>query len=170
MKHIIIGITLLASQTSLATDGVFSKLNLNEPACYGREYGADYLKSHDKQTVQKIQSKFVRSKRTDSKYETRIMEVEVTLKGKKHEFKNYRGFFLCNEEDNYCGIECDGGRVQVSLNKSGNLILENKGFVIEGGCGNEEKTLFLEALAGGDDKFEMVPLPKAFCQRTSELN
>ncbi|WP_413287931.1 hypothetical protein [Bdellovibrio sp. HCB337] len=162
MKSLVLGL-LLFSQYALAGD-IFAKVTPEQPVCYGREYSTAHLKSAPKQTVQKFQAKL--EKNNDG---TKIMSVEVTLKGHKHQFTNYRAYFVC-EDNNRCYIECDGGSVQLSKANDGRLAIENNNFVLEGGCDGdgETETRILEAIAGGDDKFLLTELPAPFCQNVSE--
>lgn len=166
MKYIFV-FTFLISQHLIATDAIFSKISPNEAVCYGREYSAEHLRNQPNQTVQKIQSKFEIYDSEESK--TRIMQLEVTLKGKKNTYTNYRAFFVCNDNNNICSVECDGGRVEAELTKDGNILIINKGFIIKGECGNEGDIKMLEPTLNGDEFFELVPLPKQFCEKTSDI-
>ena len=159
MKFLMI-LMLLTSQIAFAEDIVKS----NELRCYGREYSSAHLKSHPKQTVQKIQVKFENEKEFNSNW----MKLEVTLKGEENEYINYKAFFVSTGLKNTWGIECDGGRVTASLNNKGNLVLKNEGFILKGGCSGDDdsKDVYLESIEGGDDTFELVRLPRAFCQST----
>ena len=155
-------IMLLSAQTAFAED--FAKND--ELTCYGREYSSAHLKSHPNQTVQKIQVKFENEKEFNSNW----MKLEVTLKGQENQHTNYKAFFVYTGLKNTWGIECDGGRVTASLNKKGNLVLKNQGFILKGGCSGDDdsKDVYLESTEGGDDTFELVRLPKEFCQNTDD--
>lgn len=151
---------LLALILVLSSTQTFAKSK--DLSCYGREYNNEHMARHPKQTVQKIQAKF----ETEVEYNTPFLALEITLKGDNNQYKNYRAAFI-QIEGNRWGIECDGGTVTTEFNKKGNLVLINNEFVIESECDGEEVTTILAALKGGDDVFEMVPLPSEFCQDTS---
>lgn len=167
MKLLILA-ALLISQTTLASESLLEKIKTsNEPTCYGREYSEAHLKNHPEQTVQKVRAKLVHEKEYDSQW----MTLEVTLKGEKNIHTNYKAAFVYTKESNTWAIECDGGNIKADLNKKGNLVINNNGFVLDGGCGSGEESeyLFLKNIAGGDDVFELVPLPQEYCQQTANL-
>ena len=160
MKNLIILITMVSSNAF--ANQVYDQVTEKQPVCYGREYGIDHLKSTPLQKVQKIQVKLEKI----DKYNQNNLSVEVTLRGAKNEFINYRAGFVCNAA-NHCYIECDGGQAVVSMNADGKLVLENRNFVLAGGCGSDEKTVLLNATQGGDDVFVMSKLPPEMCQTTN---
>lgn len=170
MKLLILALLILGSQ-SHAADKIFNKVKPNDPLCYGREYSADHLRSNPQQSVQKIQAKLEVAPASEGSVATKILELEVTLKGEEHAYKNYRAFFICDEQSDICSIECDGGRVQARVSDGGNFYIVNFGFVLQGGCGAEEGSndIFLKPTPRADDLFEMVPLPRAYCQKNSEF-
>jgi hypothetical protein len=145
---------------------VFDSVTAAQPVCYGREYSEVAMKSRPKQTVQKIQAKLEK----DTEYKQNILHIEITLKGAKNRFKNYRAMLFCDQNDE-CFVECDGGSAKLSRLVDGRLQLKNNGFVIEGGCGgeDEEDGVMLPAEPGGDDIFRLSKLPSAFCQKAGRL-
>ncbi|WP_413290451.1 hypothetical protein [Bdellovibrio sp. HCB337] len=163
MEKTLIGFLLLVSPSVFAVS-VFDKVTPEQPICYGREYSAEYLKSRPKQTVQKILAKFSK----DAEYNQNLMTVEITLKGKKHFYKNYRSLLFCDKNDD-CYVECDGGSASVSLQQDGRMHFKNNGFAIQGGCGSEEEDGFLlKPTVGGDDRFRLIKIPSGFCQKAPD--
>jgi hypothetical protein len=165
MKTILFTIFALVSNQALADANAFSGVGDQKPVCYGREYGIDQLKAKPLQTVQKIQAKL---EHIDT-YNQNLVTLEMTIKGEKNKFTNYRAMFTC-QADNTCIMDCDGGSVNMKLSENGSLILENKNFVITGGCGNKGKDFILKSVVGGDDKFDLVKLPAEFCQNVVDYN
>lgn len=166
MIKTLIGLLSLLSQQALAVSpSVFDKVTSEQPVCYGREYSEALLKTRPKQTVQKIQAKFLK----DKEYSQNIMTVEITLKGKANFYKTYRSMLFCDKSDR-CFVECDGGSASVSLQADGRVVLKNHGFAIQGGCGgeDEEEGILLPPTVGGDDRFTMTRLPSAFCQKAPD--
>jgi hypothetical protein len=166
MKHQLIGILFLLSQQGLAAPSVFSDVTADQPVCYGREYNESVLKARPLQTVQKIQAKLSH----DAEYNQNIMTVEITLKGKKNLYTNYRSMLFCDKDD-HCYVECDGGSVNTKIQSDGTLLIKNNGFVIHGGCGDEGEDIegiLLKRTEGGDDLFKLFRLPKEFCQKVPD--
>lgn len=144
---------------------IFAALKAGEPACYGREYSTEHLEKHPKQTVRSFRAKLVKDA-TDPDFLNQYIEVEAVLKGEKNYYKLYRSFLVCDPARGECGVECDGGTIKVSGDKEGKLRIENKGFLLEGGCGGEEESdsVELKPTPNGDDVFQLYKLPTEFCQ------
>lgn len=163
MKTILIFLSLVAGTAQ--ANQVFDPVADQQPVCFGREYGREHQKTVPLQTVQKIQAKLEKI----DKYNQNNLSLEVTLKGARNEYINYRAIFTCNAA-NHCYIDCDGGKVFISMNDQGKLVVENKDFVLAGGCGSKAKTILLKATQGGDDIFELIKLPTEMCQNLVDYN
>jgi hypothetical protein len=139
-----------------------------QPKCFGREYSRAELKTHPKQTVEQIKAKLIKYS-ADPTMESRGMKIEVRLKGE--EGVNYHAEFSCMADagKTLCAIECDGGSVNVAEFDATKMTLKSNGFIVHGGCGEDGKSKFLQALAGGDDVFKMQVLPQAFCTDASAV-
>lgn len=155
-------IILFVFPLAASAASVFDKVTGDQPVCYGREYSDAVMKAHPKQTVQKIQAKLEK----DTQYNQNILNIEITLKGAKNRYKNYRAMLFCDQNDD-CFVECDGGSAKLSMLSDGRLQLTNNGFIIQGGCGDEgeDDGVMLPATPGGDDVFKLTKLPSAFCQK-----
>lgn len=141
---------------------LFSATAPNGATCYGREYSTDHLDKHPRQTVKSFKAKLVRDD-TSTDYSNRYIQAEVVLKGEKNFYKLYRAYLSCQGDTNECSIDCDGGRIKAWGTEKG-LTIENLGFLMEGGCGEESAPVFLKPSKGGDDIFNLVKLPGEFCQ------
>lgn len=162
MKGLVLLLALSFISPVFALEAIFDHVTPEQPICYGREYSRSHLESHPQQRVQKIRAKFEAP--VFGEDQAQWMSVEVTLRGQENTYVNYRNTFFC-ADSGQCGIDCDGGSVSLSLMTSGDLLINNHGFVLEGGCGAEEDDyVYLERTEGGDDIFRLVRLPVDYCQ------
>jgi hypothetical protein len=155
---------LLVLSTQLMAADPFISQKDGELKCFGREYSEAHMDKHPKQNVKQIKLKL--EKKDPESNLHGVLSVEATLRGKENTFKTYRAEFIClSEEKDRCLIECDGGSVE--LKKEGDrLTLKNKGFVLQGGCGDEEENFkWLNDEAKGDDIFYTYELRSEFCQK-----
>lgn len=166
MKNLIlIPILFALSSPALSLEAVFNKVQDESALCYGREYSAKHLSENPTQKLQKIRAKFIKLKFDDGGVAP-LMNLEVTLKGEAHQYKQYKAQFWCSNSG-VCSIDCDGGSAEISLNANGDLIVKNQGFSLQGECGEgEDNFVFLEAIKGGDDIFSLSPLPQSYCELT----
>ncbi len=160
--------TSLTANAAPKIGEVFAGVTHAQPKCYGREYSRAELAKHPKQTVEMIKAKLLKYS-ADPSMESRGMKIEVRLKGQ--EGLNFHAEFSCHEYDGklMCGIDCDGGSVDIAQFDPKTMTLKNNGFVVAGGCGEDEQTKFLKALKGGDDLFKLTALPQAFCSDASAV-
>ncbi len=161
---------IFADPTPMANTMPFVGITTDQPVCYGREYSPAHLKAKPKQTVKKIQAKL----EIIPEYNQNVLNLEVTLRGEKNQYTNYRSIFSCFLDDGgkyRCGIDCDGGSVKISMSSKNELVISvENGFILSGGCGSEEKDVFLQAVLGGDDKFVMTKLPAQFCAKSDWID
>ncbi|MGH6734946.1 MAG: hypothetical protein ACRECX_02545 [Methyloceanibacter sp.] len=165
--------------TALAEDAAGAKIeallppNPGAEVCYARVYDADHLKRHPKQRV------------TEMIFSLRYLTFEENEDGTPEE-ANYQYWFTLaaklrgNPEMHYangacgsssgvigCGVECDGGGIELEPRADGDLLARlerdgGEGFIrLTPGCGDEEGVT-LEA--GEDDKvFKLPKVPEATC-------
>lgn len=136
-------------------------VTVEQPACFGREYSAEQLRSRPLQTVRLLRAKLSRQDGSDAAF----LEIEAVLKGAKNLHKLWRQFLIC-ADDGVCAVECDGGSVRLAGSADGGLSFHNQRFVLEGGCdgdGEEKETVFLDNKRGGDDLFRLARLPQEYC-------
>jgi hypothetical protein len=175
MKSIILAL-LVGSSTSFAAVSV-PPATVDQPVCYGREYSSAHMEKSDKQTVKRMDIQFYREKDFPN---TLLMRLKVDVKkesgyrdigdGKKSYYittRPYSNTLVCDTYDGKfgCYIECDGGSVGFEGGFGTTTKLVNKGVTVEGGCGEEGDTIWLDAVKGGDDYFTLQALPKEFCQK-----
>ncbi len=169
MKQFLFIAILLSSPAAFAASPYFSfeqvvnQATPTQPVCYGREYSESHLAQNRAQTVKKLRAKIVKSADAGEGYT--LLKIDAELKGEKNLFKVWRATMFCQNSSGHCSIECDGGSVNLrGDSRNGNLLLTNNGFVLEGGCEEEEgNTVFLSPTKGGDDLFSLKRLPSEFC-------
>jgi hypothetical protein len=156
-------------------------LPLGQEACFGRVYDAAHLKKHPKQRVTAFHlfRDFTPDTNKETPAETREEMEDIDGDGGIRvtayvRFRDRPGLFFnglhCSMSADgskvSCGIDCDGGGF--FLKDAGkSLLLENRGFVVVGGCGasedEEENSDIVQP--GADDKvFRLDPLPVAQCR------
>lgn len=157
-----------------------SHLPLATEACFGRVYDAKHLAGHPKQRVTSFH--LSREFRSDPHSEEEpSSEAEMKDYDGEHasvlvtayvRFRDRRGVYMngltCRKNDSgvvFCGVDCDGG--SFNLRPSGaSLLLENRGFVVVGGCSasEDERENEEHVRPGADDKvFRLDPKPFAAC-------
>ncbi|HWV51473.1 hypothetical protein [Pseudorhodoplanes sp.] len=156
-------------------------LPLGQEVCFGRVYDAAHLKKHPKQRVTAFHlfRDFTPDPNKETPQDTRETLVAEDGDGGIRvtayvRFRDRPGLFFnglhcgmsVDGDKVSCGIDCDGGGF--FLKDAGkSLLLENRGFVVVGGCGasedEEENRDFVKP--GADDKiFRLDPLPAAQCR------
>lgn len=160
----------LGGGSAWAANSVFDEVTAEQPLCYGREYSLADMMAAPRQRVQKIQAKLSKIRRYNNQT---VLSLEITLRGAKNTYKNYRSFFNCDAKA-HCQIDCDGGSADLRMAGDGRLVIKNNGFVIEGACGGkvdgEEQRQILKAIRGADDYFRLVRLPGEFCQNVTDYS
>lgn len=145
MKHIKVGLlsTFLALSVSA---NPFEGVTEKDSKCFARTYTKQELAAHKLQTVKQMTVKLGR------RMDLNIIDVRVLRTNNKR----YKAALACNDEGS-CWIDCDGGSATLKL--AGNALqFTNNGFIMQGGCGEDEKEIiFLESKPGGDDVFLLSP-------------
>lgn len=157
-----------------------SHLPLRTEACFGRVYDAEHLASHPKQrvTIFHLSREFkpdpysehdpspeAEMKDVDGDYGNVLVTAYVRFRDRPGVYANG---LTCRKNDEgkvFCGVDCDGGRIDLKASGQ-SLLLENYGFVVVGGCGaSEDEREQTEIVApGADDKvFRLDPKPVAAC-------
>ncbi len=166
MKAQTLAIALILSTSASAASirEVFGSLPA-EGACYTRSYSAAHLARHPNQTVKKITIKLTRTSPWTAN-EGEFMQVLVNQK--KAPRKNLRQAMSCFESSGevICPVDCDGGAMYVTALKDDKLTVANNNLTLKGGCGEEEdETIYLETIVGGDDSFVLNKAPIADCAK-----
>jgi hypothetical protein len=151
-------------------------------ACYGRVYDRNHLASHPQQKVTSVHILRTLSERPEAeRFEPNQREEEIKKFRETGEtnvtalvtFRDRKGTFYnsltCNKEDRrgtHCYIECDGGSFTLKREAAGTVLLDNGGFVLIGGCGDEvEPSQEVYFSPGKDDKvFRLESKPVAACR------
>lgn len=178
MKQLTVIVAMLA--TSFGTNAnPIQSATMDQPVCFGREYSEKHmnLAKNSKQTVKRFLLKFQKFEWSGDN--SAMLDIEAKIKrgteqinGETHNtYKNYTSGMGCsirNANEISCGIDCDGGSAKIRWKlseKNKKISFINEGFVMVGGCGDEgEEHIWLEAIKGGDDVFELYALPQEFCQ------
>ena len=151
-------------------------------ACFGRVYDAAHLKAHPKQKVASLhvirsleprreaenwtpdaRAESIRSFREEGQASVTAL---VNFRDRKTTFHNS---LTCDKETREgvrCLIECDGGSFVLTRSGANSVMLNNNGFVLIGGCGEEvEEGQVRHFSPGADDKvFRLDSLPVAACR------
>ena len=134
---------------------VFNKVTEGRPLCFARVYSQKHLQLHPLQTVKLIQAQLQYIK----EYDQRNLVVKMSLINHPH--KEYTATFTCFGAS-HCGIDCDGGSIDLVKGKNGAIRIINHGINLESNCGdqNEEfmQELYLDDIPGGDDIFDLFPV------------
>lgn len=153
----VLSIGPLANSESFQNDPknpVFEKVTEEKSICFARVYSERHLKRHPLQTVELIKAQLEYMK----EYDQRNLTLKIFLKNKPG--KEYTANFTCFGES-HCGIDCDGGSVDLLRGKDGGIRIVNHGITLESDSGNQNELaaqqLHLEATRGGDDIFNLVP-------------
>ncbi len=153
----IISIGPLANSESFQYDlknPVFEKVTEEKPICFARVYSEKHLMHHPLQTVKliKAQLEYIRE------YDQRNLTLKISLKNNPR--KEYTANFTCFGES-HCGIDCDGGSIDLLKGKHGGIRIVNHGITLESDCGNQNEKpaqqLYLNDTRSGDDVFDLVP-------------
>jgi hypothetical protein len=160
-------------------------LPLGVEACFGRVYDAAHLREHPRQRVTSFHllRDFTPDTNSENEPQTRqeLLDAEggeggigltayVRLRDRKGVYSNY---FSCRPGEGgavFCGIDCDGGSFLMRP-RGGSLLIENKGFVVVGGCGgsDEDQENPVVVSPGADDKvFRLDKQPLNQCTALRE--
>jgi hypothetical protein len=157
-------------------------LSADQEACFGRVYDRAHLTSHPSQKVTGLHIFRSLDERPDAEYrragardeaikrfnETGEAEVQafVTFRDRKGYFYNWLTCAREAKDGMRCFIECDGGSFELKRENAGSVLLNNNGFVLVGGCGEDvEATEEVHFSPGKDDKvFRLEAKPTATCR------
>ena len=192
MKTILIAFTLLSALTTWASP--VDKASGGTPICYGREYSEQHMASHPNQTVKSMKVKFyVYADFPEVTLLDIDLLIKKADKDNNVGYKPYTSGMVCdtriddpdekkaltkeglltkNTDYIQCYIECDGGRATVLWDitdkTESSVTFVNRGFIAYGGCGEEveeQDSIWLAPLKGGDDTFKLKALPTEYCQQ-----
>lgn len=164
MKIIYLSLLFSMAAQAVTLDGVFGSLP-EGGTCFTRSYSSAHLARHPKQTVKNITIKLSRTSpwtANDGEF------MQVLVNQKKAPQKNLRQAMSCFESDGevVCAVDCDGGAMYVTALKDGKLTVSNQNLTLKGGCGeDEDETIYLQTIAGGDDSFVLSEAPMAACAK-----
>ena len=154
----------------------------DQEACFGRVYDRGHLASHPAQKVTSIHIFRSLSERPEAENWQQNQRDEAIKRYREsgetsvHAFVTFRdrkGYFhnalTCNKKTRNgvgCYIECDGGSFDIKRESPTTALLNNKGFVLIGGCGEEiEEAEQVYFSPGKDDKvFRLESKPAAVCR------
>lgn len=173
---------LLAFPTETASEARLPIFTADREACFGRVYDRGHLASHPLQKVTSLhilRSLAERSEAENWQPNARAENIKKFRESGTTEvsafvtFRDRRGYFHnslnCNKENKdgvSCYIECDGGSFLLKRQSANSVLLDNGGFVLIGGCGDEvEEGEELRFEPGKDDKlFRLDSKPVAVCR------
>jgi hypothetical protein len=152
-------------------------------ACFGRVYDQAHLKAHPQQKVTSIHvfrsldDRKEAENWTPARRQERIdmlksenpsvgVDAYVTFRDRKGYFYNSLSCSDSSDEGVMCGIDCDGGSFVLKPGNAGSIMLQNNGFVLIGGCGEDiEQADQVYFTPGKDDKvFRLDKKPADVCR------
>ena len=157
-------------------------LPLGEEVCFSYAFDRDQLREKPRQRVtaitlfrnftpDELSEEAPRSteemRKTDGEGGTVAITAMITLRGQPNRYANT---LYCGKDGKAvvrCGVECDGGGFTLKPDKDG-LIVENRGFVLHGGCGESAKTVFLNPKPD-DRTFRVEPKSIDLCHQLRDL-
>lgn len=173
MKHLMLALSVLIAAPAVADTNMaetFSDVAINSPACFIRQYSDRHLRSYPRQTVAQIKIKLKIVKYPEADEATSLLAIQVKRKNERRVWTNNISCF--DDEENKsvrCSVECDGGSVEVlSRDARGKFVLRNNGVILHGGCGDQQRTIFLESQPGGDDIFHLQQADARMCDDVSD--
>ena len=157
-RIVLIGIALLGTGTVLAAELTdFVPAEDGAAACWQRVYDGAHLAAHPDQQVTAMTLSMTFEKYDAADTGMHYFAVDVALRdGRKG---TTAGGCWVYDGAVRCGVDCDGGGLELSLDGSGNLRadLEAYGYVrIESECGGGEEADTFELLPGIDDKLFLL--------------
>ena len=155
-------------------EGVLADILAPSPGkriCYGRTYSKDHLDAHPKQTVTdiKFQLTYYRHQpdvgypKGQRNYYFRML---AKLRGSS---KTYTSLGECSASGSkiFCGVECDGGGVNIRTRPQGKLLVffgDTDEIRMTGGCDEADEGDSIQLKAGTDDKeFLLNPVAASAC-------
>jgi hypothetical protein len=175
-------VSLAAWPTATLTETRPPIFAADREACFGRVYDAAHLKAHPKQKVTSLHVLRSLEERREAENWTPDARAEAIRSFREEgqasvtafvNFRDKKGTFhnslTCDKETAAgmtCLIECDGGSFRLNRSGANSVMLNNNGFVLIGGCGEEvEEGQIRHFSPGADDKvFRLDSLPIAACR------
>jgi hypothetical protein len=154
----------------------------DQEACIGRVYDRGHLAKHPDQKVTSIHIFRSLSERPEAENWQQNQRDQAIKRFRESgetsvqafvTFRDRKGYFhnalTCNKEGKNgvgCYIECDGGSFDIKRESATTALLNNNGFVLIGGCGEEvEEPEQVYFSPGNDDKvFRLESKPAAVCR------
>lgn len=143
-----------AASAGTTMDAVYAGVTQTTPKCYEKQYSADHLARHPKQTVSAIRIQLTQN--GESSFEPAdAAKITFQQKGQGPKIRELgcamvNGQVLCTEDPT-----CKSSVVLVG-NASGGLRMTNKDLRASGACDVSPKPL--DASSGADDVFDLVPV------------
>jgi hypothetical protein len=162
----------------------FTKLfEAEKEACFGRVYDKAHLAAHPQQKVTSIhvfrslEDRKEAENWTPARRQERIdwlknehpsvgVDAYVTFRDRKGYFYNSLSCSDSSDDGVMCGIDCDGGSFVLKPGNAGSIMLQNNGFVLIGGCGEDiDSADQVHFTPGKDDKvFRLDKKPIDACR------
>jgi len=154
--------TLLVMFLSFAAQAdPLNTLSKDHALCFEHAYSKTELNARPQQTVQTLNLKFTVEENNSPNSPQLTIGAQIKRPGGKT--GKYSAQMLCEakSEQIRCAIECDGGSATVTWNLKENtreINLNNNGFYLHGGCGDENELIWLKPTVQGDDVFHLEPV------------
>jgi hypothetical protein len=157
-RFALVGLAVLAAGPTLAAELTdFVPAKDGAAACWQRIYDGEHLATHPDQQVTAMTLSMSFEKYDAADEGLHYFAVDVALRdGRKG---TTGGGCWVYDGVVRCGVDCDGGGMELSLDGSGNLLadLEAYGYMrVESECGGGEEAETFELLPGLDDKLFLL--------------
>ena len=152
------GATMAVTAVAAEELASFVAAHEGERACWSRQYSAEHLAAHPDQLVTAM------SYTLQFAQDFHFFELNATLRGGK----TGQATGTCSEYEGVisCGVDCDGGSVDLTHEADGKVLLDltRSGYIrMTDSCGEDEGGFALEA--GKDDKqFLLSPVSGKACK------
>ncbi len=125
-----------------------------QQSCFARHYSAGHLKDQPNQVLRSIAIRFA-GRATDKSNTGEWGDVTAYFTDGPTKFTQT---LYCSSYggSHFCGVECDGGRAEISWRSEDTILLKTEGFIVSGGCdGTETDVRFVKDKTDGFTTFRL---------------
>lgn len=155
-------------------EGVLADLLAPDPGkrlCFSRSYSKDHLEAHPKQTVADVRFQIAYFRHKPDEFSPKgqrnyYFRMMTKLRGSS---KTYTAMGECAASGSniFCGVECDGGGVNIRSRPEGRLLVffrQSDEIRMTEGCDGADESDYVELKPGTDDReFLLNPVAAANC-------
>jgi len=156
-----LGLVALAQPVEIGKEGELANILPPQPGtqiCYARQYSAEHLQAHPKQTVTAVEFRLTYySHEPDEYYKDGQRNYYFALRARQRGSDRWSeglGECVANGDGISCGIDCDGGGILAKRRGADKLLVYfgHWPYIRMGGCGGGDEGNAGELTPGEDDK------------------